>query len=358
MSRFIHKSKIFSINDTQPRCTLRETLKSSIVLLYKLNNNRLTADIYTCSDVETEFTSVPCDILLGDILSNNVLLDADLLENGQLKEEIIDLGYATFLPTDLFVAKFDVEKLNNYNTLSEYLLYNWNELYIDELRVFNFVNSFLEYYTNCNIKNTFEILEYLITFEQINVPKSKSIVSDKLSNKNIIAFDLYEYEKTFKYVFDNFDTLLKNAHLDTIKKVQVDDIANLSLSLLYEIIKNGQTLKKCENCGKWFSPTKADEKYCSRIIDGVSCKQDASRKVRRETLAKKPYQKQYNSINTMLANKLKRKNLTEKEKNQYRDELFAFRDEALIFKEEIKNGTKTIEEFTEWLNSFKKGAKR
>ena len=129
--------------------------------------------------------------------------------------------------------------------------------------------------------------------------------------------------------------------------------ADYLLGLSNEII-----VKQCENCGKLFRPTKADEKYCSRIIDGVSCKRDASRKVRRETLAKKPHQKQYNSINTMLAYKLKRKNLTEAEKAQYRNELADFRLKALCLRNEVVKGNKTIEDYVSFLNSFKKGCKK
>ena len=123
-------------------------------------------------------------------------------------------------------------------------------------------------------------------------------------------------------------------------------------------LSNEIKIKQCENCGKLFRPTKADEKYCSRIIDGVSCKQDASRKVRRETLAKKPHQKQYNSINTMLAYKLKRKNLTEAEKAQYKNELADFRLKALCLRNEVVKGNKTIEDYVNFLNSFKKGYKK
>ena len=195
--------------------------------------------------------------------------------------------------------------------------------------------------TVCESKKISKIIgNRLCIILEINNVKQKELAKVLGVKDNIISYYCSGARKP------NLDQIIEIAKYFNVS-------ADYLLGLSNEII-----VKQCENCGKLFRPTKADEKYCSRIIDGVSCKQDASRKVRRETLAKKPYQKQYNSINTMLAYKLKRKNLTETEKAQYRNELADFRLKALCLRNEIDRGNKTIEDYVNFLNSFKKGCKK
>ena len=361
MSKYIYNSEVFSVEEIRGDTFFRGGLKSEIEIHYFLHNGRLVSNIYTCGEIETDFISVDCGQLLGDILSYNVFLNDWFLDDNKMKSSNEWNVLAECFPNDLHVAKFDIHIQVDFNNLNEYLIFNWNLLNIDELRTLHFIDDFLGHCDAHNKKIELNFLDFFLTKEQIHPPETIYVDLNEINNKdetNLLEIDGYIYSKAMQYKFNDFDKYFTKDSSSFVRTTTVDSVAFLALSLLYEIIKHGQTLKKCKNCGRWFSPSKADGKYCSRVIDGVTCKQDAARKVRRETLAKKPYQKQYNSINTMLANRLKRKGLTEIEKGKLRYELFAFRDEALVFKEEIKNGTKTIEEFTEWLTSFKKGTKQ
>lgn len=136
-------------------------------------------------------------------------------------------------------------------------------------------------------------------------------------------------------------------------------LEQLCTAELYQLVKSGRTIKRCANCGKLFSPNKADEKYCVRLskeYPGKNCKQAAKYKKQLQREHSSETLKLYKSINTMLCRRAMNAPLKEREHAQII--LSSFRDEAYNWKRKLKSGEAQESEYIAWLNSFKKRRKK
>lgn len=127
---------------------------------------------------------------------------------------------------------------------------------------------------------------------------------------------------------------------------ECDSFSEVVISLLRYVSLVGCTLSRCEHCNRWFIPLKKrDEKYCSRVYEGKSCKEIATAEKRKNRLQNSPIQKKYNSVNTNLANKAKK--ATGKTRDRLYAELFAFRDNWQEKKKVLDEAA-----LMDWLNTF------
>lgn len=136
-----------------------------------------------------------------------------------------------------------------------------------------------------------------------------------------------------------------------------DELSILALSILYELSKDDVYFKQCKHCGKWFIPTTAKEQYCSRLINGKTCK-EASKAQRRKERGLTELQKKYNSVRTSLCNQKNKKDLTAEEKRAIDEEVRAFSDEASEIRAKIKRGEVSETTYSEWLDSKKIRSKK
>lgn len=132
-------------------------------------------------------------------------------------------------------------------------------------------------------------------------------------------------------------------------------VEQLCTAELYHLVKNGRIIKRCERCGKLFSPQKTDEKYCirkSKEYPNKNCKDAAKYEKQLQRERSSQSIRLYKSINTMLSRRANNAPLAEKEQAQ--SILYSFRDEAAIWRGKIKKGESQESEYIAWMNTFKK----
>ncbi|MFZ2537625.1 MAG: DUF6076 domain-containing protein, partial [Oscillospiraceae bacterium] len=122
--------------------------------------------------------------------------------------------------------------------------------------------------------------------------------------------------------------------------------------ILFTMIEHNCTIKKCPNCGNYFVPTtRSDTIYCSNTSPQDNSKtcgdymkyQNYLNKTRNDE-ATKLYKQLYNS---------KRNKTKNCENPKYQEELTSFIADATQWKSDVKMGTKTEQEYIEWLKSIK-----
>ena len=122
-------------------------------------------------------------------------------------------------------------------------------------------------------------------------------------------------------------------------------------SVLY-LIENNIPIKICKNCGKYFVPENRNSSiYCNRIYkDKKTCKEIGANIAYNEKLRKDEVNALYRktlSAKKMLANR-------NPDIPMYLEKYEKWKAEANQFKQDIKSGTKTQEEFKEWIEKTKK----
>lgn len=135
-------------------------------------------------------------------------------------------------------------------------------------------------------------------------------------------------------------------------------IEQLCVAELYQIVKSGRTIKRCQRCGKLFLPNKSDEKYCIRVsadYPGKNCKQAAKYEKQLQRERSSESAKLYKSVNTMLSRRAN--NATVNDKARATELLISFRNSADEWKQKVKDGIVSESEYVDWLNSFKKRKK-
>lgn len=136
-------------------------------------------------------------------------------------------------------------------------------------------------------------------------------------------------------------------------------VDQLCTAELYHLVKNGRIIKRCEHCGKLFSPQKADEKYCirrSKEYPNKNCKEAAKYEKQLQRERSSQSARLYKSINTMLSRRARDATLLEKDQAQAA--LYSFRNDAVTWKNKVKKGEAQESEYITWLNSFKKRGKK
>lgn len=286
---------------------------------------------------------------------NNIILETDDEEIKTIHQDVIDTNkilknyindytikcfVIDYLKAYLLEIRELIELLNIYSNISENNIYN---------RLNNNQKIFL-----------FNILENPIN--TFMFPVSKVEPKIKIDNLYINIWDFegkYLYKSNTKnkeqykkilldYINGNNIELFTTYRITTIKEL-------LNISLM-EILKNKLTIKKCENCKKYFiTENRTDEKYCNRISPQnpkKTCKEYGVKKIYRDKLNSDMIRKShYNTSQYFRMKKNRCKN--EKEKEKIIKDFEKYKTNYEKNKRKYNNKKITEIEFTEWINEQK-----
>lgn len=131
-------------------------------------------------------------------------------------------------------------------------------------------------------------------------------------------------------------------------------LAYIMVCSFLETARQGKTVRKCRHCGKYFIPAKrSDTLYCdnpSPEAPDMTCKQYGTNRLWYE-------RQKEDELATLSRNIASAKGMLAKrhpEIPQYAASYEYFKSQRLIWKKSIKEGTKTHEEYKEWLLSMQR----
>lgn len=235
------------------------------------------------------------------------------------------------------------------------------DFFVDDLR------EFLEFTVNSGRDMDAVTFDTFLAFFKIPMPSANTSLCPRgfwigtPSRADIKSFsDLHD--KFNKDGLDGFFHALEksNGGIEFHCRYSVRGYSDIALLAIYLTHKQGKWFTKCENCGKFFSPSRAGEKYCNRVFSSGgerTCKDEA--KYQKQLLRERASEsgKIYKSVNTMMAARVgNAKN--QQQEDFLREEMFRFRDCAREWRAQIKSGTRTEEEYISFLNSFKRRNKK
>lgn len=134
-------------------------------------------------------------------------------------------------------------------------------------------------------------------------------------------------------------------------------LAYIMICSFLETVRHGKTVRKCRNCGKYFIPAKrSDTLYCdnpSPEAPEMTCKEYGNQRLW--------YERQKEDELATLSRKIASAKGMLAKRNpdipQYADSYKYFKEQRLIWIKAVKEGTKTQDEYREWL-LYMQGQKR
>ena len=146
-------------------------------------------------------------------------------------------------------------------------------------------------------------------------------------------------------------TIYHTSKSDIVYHYDCDTLQEILMSLLHYFALESLTIKRCEQCGRWFVPAnKSDEKYCTRNLSGKTCKELSTIEKRRNRINQNPLIKKYNSASTNLANRANASNISDQEREQRLRTLYKLREDWPKRRKEMDEKS-----LFEWLDTFKVG---
>lgn len=258
-------------------------------------------------------------------------------------DDSIDIDY---FDSHLKIGIKEIKKsyITLHKTLKDIIDFSYN---INEKKYLNGLTPSQRYYI---FIHSYESDEYMDLFNYL---------SDVSFNQE---FDFLEYDKSIKS--SNFKTpeALAKYIKNECKKNQNFHIKSYLYSfnslmsayyfcVLY-FIENNIPIKICKNCRKYFIPeNRISSVYCNRIFENnKTCREVGAINAYNEKLKKDEVNLLYRrtlSAKKMLANR-------NPDIPIYLEKYEKWKKEANKFKQDIKNGTKTEEEFKQWIEETKK----
>lgn len=289
------------------------------------------------------------------------------------------------------------EKVTVYDKL-EYVTYDNKEKFIlsgralgieeEDNRAYDFASIFLKLLNLSdndfqNLGDHIGILKSVITKKPYNVEnaiifKTKMYINDINSKKLIDKYEIFKIscelgyfkmvESYQRYDFKNIDNT-KNANLkkyssdnlnyiykcykeNKIKALtayKIEEFEDFIVASLSEIFEKKKTIKKCENCGKYFIPKRSDAFYCdnpSPQNETKLCKDYAPANKSKDE-AYNTYRRIYKSLKGKIDYYSKPGD--EILHQQYEETFNRFIEENTEKKKQFENGDITKEEYLEWL---------
>lgn len=121
----------------------------------------------------------------------------------------------------------------------------------------------------------------------------------------------------------------------------------LYITLYYLTFITNTYIKKCKNCNKYFLSNKNNTVYCDNIFkDNKTCKQVGSKLTQKKKENNNPVYQKYRSIYAKKAMNARRNSDIDSIQKQYEK----WKKETSEFLADIEKGTKTYDEFNEWLD--------
>lgn len=144
------------------------------------------------------------------------------------------------------------------------------------------VELFREYFSYCEKDSrymTSDCLELFLMAHSCTLPAHNMAIAKYNDALEMLANDteqekITEYYLT-QYIDGNVERVTTYYCGKGADEIVRSGIYNTVAASIYESLRRGKRLKKCELCGKWFFPVADNrEKYCSReIYGGKSCKE-------------------------------------------------------------------------------------
>lgn len=259
--------------------------------------------------------------------------------------------YDESIDMDYFDSKmrFGIEEVMDsymflHKVLKDLINFSYNlieENYLNGLSPSQRYYIFLHSYKTDEDFNLFDFLDDVSFSQEINFMEyDKSIKKSKFNSPESLA----------KYIKNEFKKN-RNFHIKNYLYSFNSILSAYYFCILY-FIENNIPIKICKNCGKYFVPENRNSSiYCNRIYkDKKTCKEIGANIAYNEKLRKDEVNALYRktlSAKKMLANR-------NPDIPMYLEKYEKWKAEANQFKQDIKSGTKTQEEFKEWIEKTKK----
>lgn len=292
--------------------------------------------------------------LLGENFINFISLDMENILNDEIISNLSMNNYKEIISKISTASAgainkelLDIEDILNQNNIR--LIKRDLRLILDTYTSFKELTEFC--YFNDNIENMTLLQKYFCYLNKFNkgkvtLPKQtinffdlkiKSPNAELLKNDNDIILMLQENSPYFYFTYECLN------------------ISDYMTASFLQLIENNYLILKCKNCHKYFIPYKrTDTYYCDRISpqdNTKTCKQYGADKawwIR--TKDENDWYNLYRKIYQSFQVKAKRNPNNPQFKQNYDN----FRANANEWKKAVKEGTKTEEEFMNWLQEFRK----
>ena len=159
------------------------------------------------------------------------------------------------------------------------------------------------------------------------------------------------------FIEDDYEKDFQNNNETYVELFSLNSLADFILISLHELFLAGKTIKKCEICGKFFIPKRADAKYCNGLYPGANnrtCQEEGKLRKQNERFRLSEPKRMYRSIAEMMRGKIS--NLEAEGKNEEANALYKefveFQDKNKEFKDKCGRYEISELEYIEWLSSF------
>lgn len=159
-----------------------------------------------------------------------------------------------------------------------------------------------------------------------------------------------EYENISKLFPDNFNAAIEyaqNAETSKIyEKYEINSLRELLIQEITFMIQNDVKIKKCKNCGRYFSSKKSSKKYCDQLFQntGKACCQIGRTRQYQEKKAADPINKLYESIYN------KHRSRVRIDIHDTQNAFEQWSREASSMRQKHKSGELSTKEFIKWLH--------
>ena len=331
------------------------SLQDNIDIVIYEDNNVEKVEIYFEGHLEA-FCSIECGELLGELVNfpfkvkkkRNFFADTYTLEVKILRDEKQpEFLQASMNPHLILKEVFLDEEFEEWESYASYNFIKYFSL-CEENNIEITYQSFIAFL------QAYQIREKGFTpFRYVAEPERHSILLQEVFNSEISCDKLFiqnvkdkDYRIAYHYENCQFTDFL--------------------YCLTYHVLKNNKRLVRCKNCGKYFVPSKADEKYCKRITwiteklpDGVmgfktaeDCKTIAAKKKRVLREKNNLIIKRENAVRTKLSKRTQSKNLSIEEKQKRKSDYLNFMDRKDEKKALLQNNEITEKDYLEWLGKY------
>ena len=190
--------------------------------------------------------------------------------------------------------------------------------------------------------NIFKIACELKYFKTIN----------PLQHLNLNEFDnLQDYENTtLDDYYDRLERIYKyynETKMPDYIKYEITDLEDFIVASMSEIFRYNMTIKKCENCNKYFLVMRKDAKYCENISpqdNEKTCKKYMIDKNYKDKINKDEIKSLHRKIYKRL-----HKDQERNKRSKYIKNFNDFKEQSKLWQQQIKEGKKTKEEYYKWL---------
>lgn len=215
--------------------------------------------------------------------------------------------------------------------------------------------SDIDYLFNLNQLEELNDLTPLQRFYVLTLSKNKSKALNHFQN-NKLTLDLGDLSRlgsSLNIVAEEDAIEIAKVNKDRILPIpytfESKDICQLLVLVLQEIVCMDKfEIKKCKNCGKYFTPEKrTDELYCNNIYeDGRTCKEIGAFKVKQKLIQEDEYMRLYRNVYQKLLLRTRRNPNSIEIEEEFQD----FKEQNRKMREKLSKGKISEEEYVEWLN--------